>query len=117
MTDREIRLKLAKAALASGSSIETTKQFYEWVIAAPELEVVDTPTLWDETPVEELAWKTRIEGTIIKRCHDNGINTVGDLIRCGGHKFRTFKNVGRSTVNKIDDALEQYYGVNDWYKM
>lgn len=115
MTDREIRLELAKVALASGTNIETTKTFYDWVVAAPELEVVDKRTQWDNTSIEELAYKTRIKGTIIQRCRENGISTVGDLIRCGAHKFGTSKNVGKGTIQKIDDALEQYYGISEWY--
>lgn len=115
MTDREIRLELAKVALANGTNIETTEVFYKWVSAAPELESVDTPTQWDNTPINELAYKTRIKGTIIQRCRENGISTVGDLIRCGAHKFSTSKNVGKGTIQKIDDALEQYYGISDWY--
>jgi len=116
MTDREVRLELAKVALASGTNIETTKTFYDWVVAAPELEVVDKRTQWDNTPIEELAYKTKIMGTIVKRCRENGITTVGELIRCGAHKFLTCKNVGKGTVSQIDDALEQYFGVNEWYR-
>lgn len=118
MTNREIKLELAKVALSNGMAIETAKVFYDWIMEEPENIVVESkPTKWDDTPIEDLACRTRIEGTITKRCHDNGINTVGDLIRCGGRKFRTFKNVGGSTITKIDDALENYYEVTDWYKM
>lgn len=118
MTDREIKLELAKVALASGMSLEAAKDFYEWIMEEPEHEVPDgKPTKWDDTPIEDLACRTRITGTITKRCKDNGINTVGDLIRCGGRKFLTFEDVGKGTVTKIDDALEEYYDVNEWYRM
>lgn len=116
MTDREIRLELAKVALASDTNVETAQKFYDWVMAAPDLESVSEQTQWDNTPIEELAYKTDIEGIIIKRCKENGITTVGELIRCGAHKFCTSKNVGRKTITKIDDALEQYFGVVEWYK-
>lgn len=118
MTDRDIKFELSKIALANGMSIETIKTFYEWIMKEPEHEVPESnPTPWEDTPIEDLARRTRIEGTITKRCKDNGINTVGDLIRCGGLRFIKYQNVGRSTVNKIDDALEQYYNITDWYKM
>lgn len=116
MTDREIKLELAKVALGNDVSIETAKLFYDWIIEEREREVPGCKqTKWDNTPIEDLACRTRIVGTITKRCKDNGINTVGELIRCGGHKFRTFKNVGGATITKINDALEKYYEVADWY--
>jgi DNA-directed RNA polymerase alpha subunit len=115
MTDREIKLELTKIAMPCGMPIETAKKYYEWIMEEPEREVVDKPTKWDDTPIEELAYKTRIEGTIIKRCKDNGINTVGDLIRCGAHKFLTFKLVGKGTITQIDNALEDHFGISDWY--
>ena len=116
MTDREIKLELAKAALSNGSSIDTAKVFYNWIIAAPEHESVDKFTELDTIPIEQLAYKTRYEVSIINRCSENGINTVGDLIRCGAHKFKTSRYVGRKLVSIIDDALSEHYGINDWYK-
>ena len=114
MTDREIKLELSKVALANGIAIETAKAFYDWIMEEPAHEVPEHKSnIWDNTPIEELACKTSFEGTIIKRCKDNGVNTVGDLIRCGAHKFRTFHNVGGSTITKIDAALEEHYGISD----
>ena len=116
MTDREIKLELSKAALAGGMEIETAKAFYDWITEEPAHKLPeDKSNIRYETPIEELAHKTKMEGTIIKRCKDNGINTIGDLIRCGAHKFRTFHNVGGSTITKIDAALEEHYGISDWY--
>lgn len=118
MTDREIKFELAKIALTTGRSVEHITAFYDWIMEEPEHIVVESkPTKWDDTPIEDLACRTRIKGTITKRCHDNGINTVGDLIRCGGHKFRTFDKVGYKTITVIDDMLEQYFGISDWYTM
>ena len=117
MTDKEIKLELAKAALSNGSTIEAAKKFYEWIMEVTEHEEPESePMQWDDTPIEDLAYRTRIKGTIIKRCKDNGINTVGELIRCGYHKFFSFKNVGAGTMTAIDDVLEQHYGIVDWYK-
>lgn len=118
MTNREVKIEIAKAALGNGLNIETAKAFYDWVIEEPERELPeDRSTRWDNTPIEELAHKTLIVGTVTKRCKDNGINTVGDLIRCGGIKFSTFKNVGGCTIQKIDDALDRYYHVSEWYRL
>ena len=115
MTNKEIKLELSKLTISTGLSIETAQRFYDWIVEEPERELVARPTNWDDTPIEELAYKTSIKGTIIKRCKENGINTVGELIRCGAHKFGTFNLVGRCTIQKIDDALERNYGIPDWY--
>ena len=115
MTKQEIKLELSKLTIGTGLSIETAKRFYDWIVEEPERELVAKPTKWDDTPIEELAYKTRIKNTIIMRCKENGINTVGELIRCGAHKFGTFNLVGRCTIQKIDDALERNYGIPDWY--
>ena len=115
MTDKEIKFELAKAALSGGASIEAARAYYEWVSAAPEPERADKFTEWDVTPIEQLAYKTSSEGAIIKRCHENGIKTIGDLIRCGAHKFLTFSLVGGGTISKIDEALEEYFGFSNWY--
>ena len=116
MTDREIRLELSKVAITSGTNIETAKAFYCWIVAAPEREVVDKQTIWDNVPIEEFACKTKIKGTIIKRCKENGINTVGELILCGAHKFSTYRNVGLGTISQIDDALEEFLGIKEWHR-
>ena len=102
MTDREIKLELAKVVLGNGMAIETAKVFYKWIME--ETEHVYEHTRWDDTPIEQLADLTRIKGTIIKRCHDNNINTIGDLIRCGAREFSRFRLVGKGTITKIDDA-------------
>lgn len=115
MTEKEIKLELAKAALSGGASIEAARAYYEWVSETPDLEAADDQAQWDSTPIEQLAYKTSAEGAIIKRCHENGIKTIGDLIRCGAHKFRTFRLVGGGTISKIDEALEAYFGFSNWY--
>ncbi len=116
MTEREIKLELSKASFYCGISLENVKKFFEWIMETPDEPVPEgKPTKWDNTPIEELARRTHIAGTITKRCKDNGINTVGDLIRCGCFKFQTFKNVGAQTVNKINIALEAYYDFPNWY--
>ena len=115
MTDKEIKLELTKTAMATGMSIEMAQKFYEWIVKESDSKIVSKYTQFDDTPIEELAYKTRIEGTIIKRCKENNINTVGELIHCGAHKFRTFRLVGRGTVRKINNALQEYFGISDWY--
>ena len=44
----------------------------------------------------------------------NDIKTVGDLLRVGRHKFRTYNSVGNGSVTRIDDALEELYNIMSW---
>lgn len=117
MTSVEIKTELAKVAIMSGTNIETCKVFYDWITESPKVELREVmKTKYDNVPIEELAAKTRIYGTIVKRCHENGIMTVGDIIRYGARKFLMCRMVGKSVLNKVDDALEEHYGIKDWYR-
>ena len=118
MTNKELKLELAKLAMTYGHTFEYAKAFYDWITEEPEREVKldEKPTMYDNTPIEELAYKSMYsEGAIIKRCKENGINTVGDIIRCGAHKFRSFRLVGRTLVSRIDEVLEKHYNIENWY--
>jgi len=115
MTNREIKLELAKAALANATSLDDVKRFYDWVTKDPERDVDAIATKWDDTPIEKLIAKIRNAGGIMNRCRENNIKTIGDLIRCGARKFKSFKLVGNGTINRIDDALADYFDVEDWY--
>ena len=44
----------------------------------------------------------------------NEIKTVGDLLRVGRHKFRTYNSVGNGSVTRIDDAMEELYNIMSW---
>ena len=44
----------------------------------------------------------------------NDIKTVGDLLRVGRHKFRTYNSVGNGSVTRIDDAMEELYNIMSW---
>ncbi len=44
----------------------------------------------------------------------NDIKTVGDLLRVGRHKFITYNSVGKGSVTRIDDALEELYNIMSW---
>lgn len=111
MTDKEIRLELAKVALAEGASVETAKVFYEWITEKPASEATE----YDDIPIEVLASKERgMKGLIANRCRNNGINTIGDLVRMGGLRFEKLPNVGRKLLSVIDDRLYEDYGITDW---
>jgi len=137
MTNREIKFELAKVALTtcrhmtSESLSESIKNLYEWIIEEPEVVVEQTekddknPSIeYDNKPIGEviscisksgqmgITYATKLADIF----HNNEINTVGDLLRIGGRYFSKYRNVGKGSISRIDDALEQLYGINDWYK-
>lgn len=123
MTNREIKLELAKAVLSSNRQIEMTLQdVYEWILKDEE-EDVDTPkTDYDDKPIGEVV-RQITEGSyyyhkyavrLEKVFANNNIKTVGDLLRYGRFDFSKLQNVGRGSLARIDDALEELYGIKTW---
>ena len=135
MTNREIKFELAKVALTtcrhmtSESLSESIKNLYEWIIEEPEVDVEQTekddknPSIeYDNKPIGEviscisksgqmgITYATKLADIF----HNNEINTVGDLLRIGGRYFSKYRNVGKGSISRIDDALEQLYGIKDW---
>ena len=45
---------------------------------------------------------------------ENQINTVGDLLRMGSLEFRKVREVGRGSITRIQDALEELYNITWW---
>jgi DNA-directed RNA polymerase alpha subunit len=135
MTNREIRFELAKVALTtcrhmtSESLSESIKNLYDWIIEEPEVVVEQTekddknPSIeYDNKPIGEviscisksgqmgITYATKLADIF----HNNEINTVGDLLRIGGRYFSKYRNVGKGSISRIDDALEELYGIKDW---
>jgi DNA-directed RNA polymerase alpha subunit len=46
--------------------------------------------------------------------NNNGINTIGDILRIGRREFMQIKGVGKGSITRIDDALEDLYGIVNW---
>lgn len=136
MTNREIKFELAKIALTtcchmtSESLSESIKNLYEWIVQEPEVDVkesnvdVDNPkTDYDETSVREIIKylynnnryrDNRYATRFVNIFNDNKINTIGDILRLGRRKFRRINSIGKGSVTRIDDALEELYGIKDW---
>ena len=129
MTNREIKFELAKVALAgstfmaSESIIETTKNLYEWIITEPEVDVDKPNTDYDKTSVREIIkylvnnrryGDQRYASSLVNVFNDNGINTIGDILRMGRREFMQIKGVGKGSVTRIDDALEELYRIVNW---
>lgn len=129
MTNKEIKLELAKVALARCSYTdvnafnETIRNLYNWIIEEPEVDVDKPKTDYDKTSVREIIkylvnnrryGDQRYASSLVNVFNDNGINTVGDILRIGRREFMQLKGVGKGSVTRIDDALEELYGIVNW---
>lgn len=112
MTDKEVRLELAKAALMGGASMERTKELLLWVNgdrtkdAEPDLDAVKV------TEMEQYLGMSAVR--FRNRCMENEIHTVGQLVRIGSVGFRALRLVGGGLVKKIGEVLAEVYGVSNW---
>ena len=128
MTNKEIKLELAKVALAtcrhmtSEALTESLKSLYEWVVEEPDVEVktIDKNSL-DSIDIKELLNIVRKNqcyssgiGTTLERIFNiNNINTVGYLISIGRRSFSNFRLVGKKSILALDDALAEL-GIKGW---
>lgn len=128
MTNQEIKLELAKAALTScrhmtsESLTESVKNLYDWVIEEPEVEVEEyTQNEYDNIPVSEILKLVRkytgtsssITEHLATLFRKNNIRTAGDLLKIGKQDFKKFRSIGRKSLYALDDALSEL-GVKDW---
>lgn len=110
MTEKEIRLELAKAALIGGASLEKAKEMLAWVIGSKQMD-----DELDNVNVSELEQYLGMSAVRFRnRCMENGIRTVGELVRIGSAKFRALRLVGGGLVKKLNDILYDKYGVTEW---
>ena len=129
MTNREIKFELAKVALTtcshmtSESLTESIKNLYEWIIEEPEVGVDEPRTDYDKTSVREIIkhlvkkgkyGDQRYASSLVNVFNNNGINTIGDILRMGRRGFMKLNGVGKGSVTRVDDSLEELYGIKDW---
>lgn len=126
MTNREIKFELAKAALTGNKALDagvTLEVLYRWIIEEPEVDVDNPKTDYDKVSVHEIIrhlakngkyGDQRYASSLVNVFNDNGINTVGDILRIDRREFLRIKGVGKGSVTRIDDALEELYGIKDW---
>lgn len=50
----------------------------------------------------------------INICRDNGINTIGDLLKQGRVRILRLKNIGDRSAKLADTALKNLYGIEAW---
>lgn len=125
MTNKEIKLELAKVALARCSYTdvnafnEAIRNLYNWIVEESENPAVD----YDKVSVREIIkyliknnryGDKRYASSLVNVFNDNGINTVGDIIKIDRRDFMKIKGVGKGSITRIDDALEELYGIKNW---
>ena len=128
MTNMEIKFELAKVALTtcnhmtSESLTESIKNLYEWIIEEPEVDVDKPKTDYDKTSVQEIIKylngsrysNKRYATSLANIFRDYAINTIGDILKMGRYEFMQIDGVGKGSVTRIDDALEELYGIKNW---
>lgn len=128
MTNKEIKLELAKVALTkcnfmtSEALTECLKNLYEWVDEEPNIEVetIDKNS-FDCVDIKEVlkivrknqGFSSGIATSLETVFNNSNINTVGDLIRIGRRGFSKYRLVGKKSIWSIEDALEEL-GVTTW---
>ena len=91
-----------------------------------ELEPTPTPARWwpadvDRQPISAIlshfskgGWDPGYEVRLGRLFEQNDIKTVGDLLRIGRRNFKKYRSVGGGSISRIDDALEELYGIKGW---
>lgn len=107
MTDRELKIELAKASLMGGGGVYYAMECYDWINEeSKDLEKID---------VRELAAEAKRTGLRIRRrCLNAGISTIGDLVRLGRNRFRALPQVGDTMCDEIAEVLREKYKVQNW---
>ena len=128
MTNKEIKLELARIALStcrhmtSEALTESLKNLYEWVVEEPEVEEKTiNKNSFDNIDIKEVLNIVRKNqrsssgiGTTLERIFNiDNINTVGDLIRIGRRSFSMCRLVGKKSIWALDDALAEL-GIKGW---
>lgn len=122
MTNKEIKMKLAECALNSGVGLEDVRTFYAWVTEEDAEEQNDAP-YYDKIPISVVVSYVRekkdVHGSgygtkLNRRCKENNIKTVGDLVRLGYSGFKKLHMVGIGMMWRVQEVLEELYGIENW---
>lgn len=125
MTNKEIKLELAKSLLANPNFLpkdETLRNLFSWIIESNETNTAkESETEYSAKPIDEILshvtkmrYNLCLKGHLETILHDNNIRTVGDLLEISRFKFKRYRNVGKMSICCIDEALEELYGIKSW---
>jgi len=128
MTNKEIKLELAKVALekccftTSETLTEGLKNLYEWIVEEPEAVVEEhAQNEYDNITVSEILNCVRknvytgspVPEKLTSTFTANDIKTAGDLLKIGRQYFKRYRNIGKKSLLALDDALAEL-GVKGW---
>jgi DNA-directed RNA polymerase alpha subunit len=109
--------------MSSDSLTDSLMNLYEWIVEEPEvdLEKQKEPD-YEHISIGDVISSIRLSGymgsTYANKLTDiffkNNINTVGDLLGVRRSYFSKYRNVGKGSISRIDDALEKLYGIKNW---
>ena len=128
MTNKEIKLELAKVALdkcyftTSEALTVGLKNLYEWIVEEPDVEVEEhAQNEYDNITVSEILKLVRKKMSASSGITEhlatiftaNDIKTAGDLLKIGRQCFKKYRNVGEKSLLALDDALAEF-GIKGW---
>ena len=64
--------------------------------------------------IESIGWDRGYSVRLSKLFAANNIKYCGELLRIGRRDFRRYRSVGNGSISRIDDALEDLYGIKGW---
>ena len=69
---------------------------------------------YDKYPVDDIFFSNSNATVRFERvCKNNNFKTVGDLLRCGSRRFKSFPQCGRLTTYCVQDYLRAHFNV-EW---
>lgn len=122
MTNKEIKLELAKSLLSNPnffSTDETLRNLFSWIIESKETNTDEESKIdYSTKPIGEIlsyiGKKYQSCGRLENVLHNNNIYTVGDLIGIGRWMVKRYRHFGKKAIRCIDEALEELYGIKSW---
>ena len=111
LSNKEVKLELAKMAISTGSSIEYAKMFYRWVTEEEPLQ-----EKYKNETLERLCncLGSRYGEKVREVARDNNFCTIGELLNMGSIKFRGLEQIGAKTAWRVTEALGELYGITKW---
>jgi len=121
MTNIEIKLELAKALLLSKRECHSSLgEIYKWVTTEEkESSVVEPYSFFNDKPISLILDYQRGHLGVrkLEEVFDKyNVNTIGDLLRIGRANFIAMCDGKKNSIVKIDEALDNLYGMLSWNK-
>ena len=104
----EYRTRIIEKAIEYHLDVKTTNDYLKL------LERTDSQRIL-EIRIGTFAEATGNYKTVVQRCNELGIETIGDLVRYGGREMRKNENVGVKTAALISDTLQEKFGIDNWF--